>query len=119
MVGTLGSVAAIEDMLAPVVLITTSVIVANSLLGAYTTLVNRERLDPKPAVTARRIYLAIMIVLGGAVLFIASVSWIALAIAYRSNTYGTVAVWLVLMGLLALLAALVLVATAYHHARRR
>ena len=120
------SVTAIADMVAPVVLITTGVILATGLLSTYTVLMDRIRglrhepgsdeIDRQLATLTRRtrlLQVAVLLTFLGIALFIGSVVWIAVAEAANSETFGAVAVWHILTGLTALLASLVVIAAAY------
>ena len=129
----LSSVSAIEDMLAPVVLITSGILVANGLLSTYTYVIDhiralkRERLDTPSgeelneidgqlATMVRRVRLlqgAVLTIFGGIALLVLSVVGIGFAVVNESETVGAVALGLVIAGTIAILTGLVVVAIAY------
>lgn len=130
---SLPSVAAVADMVAPVVLITTGVLMANGILATYTTVndrvrtLQRERLDTTageqlreidrqlPVMTRRtRLLLAaVLTIFGGITLLVLSVVGIGMAEVHKSETVGAAALGLVIAGLVTMLGGLVVVAVAY------
>jgi Protein of unknown function (DUF2721) len=129
----LPSVTAISDMVAPVVLITTGVLIANGLLSTYTAIndririLKRDRLDtpagekleeidrqlPSMSRRARLLLSAVLIIIGGITSLVFSVVCIGMAEVHRSETVGAAALGLVIAGLGTMLAGLVVVAVAY------
>jgi Protein of unknown function (DUF2721) len=129
----LPSVTAIADMVAPVVLIAASVLLANGLLSTYTAVMDRIRtlkrqrlhtpggeglheIDRQLATMVRRVRLlhgAVLVIFGGIALLVLSVVAIAMAEVHNSETQGAVALGLVIAGTIAMLAGLLVVAIAY------
>jgi hypothetical protein len=126
-------VAAVADMVAPVVLITTGVLMANGILATYTTIndrvrtLKRDRLDtpggdklqeierqlPPMTRRARLLLSAVLVIFGGITLLVLSVVCIGMAEVHRSETVGAAALGLVIAGLVTMLGGLVVVAFAY------
>jgi Protein of unknown function (DUF2721) len=129
----LSSVTAIADMVAPVVLITTGVLMANGLLSTYTVLIDRIRALKRehlatssgeklheielqlPAMTRRLhlLYGAVLTIFCGITLLVLSVIGIAMAEVHGSETVGAIALGFVVAGAVAMLVGLVVVALAY------
>jgi Protein of unknown function (DUF2721) len=129
----LSSVAAIADMVAPVVLITTGVLMANGLLSTYTVIIDRIRalkrerietsipeklpeVDQQLATMTRRVHLlrgAVLMIFGAITSLVLAVVSIGMAEVHSSETIGDVALGFVIAGTVAMLAALVVVALAY------
>ena len=130
---SLPSVAAVADMVAPVVLITTGVLMANGILSTYTVLndrvrtLKRDRLDTPdgeklaeidrqlPTMTRRtRLLLsAVLVIFAGITLLVLSVVCIGMAEVHKSETVGAAALGLVIAGLVTMLGGLVVVAVSY------
>ena len=124
---------AIEAMVAPVVLITSGVLVGNGLLATYTVVLEQIRvlkrmrleglrgellheIDRQLATLlfrVRKLHLTVLIIFGGTASLVLSVISIAVAEANRSGAFGLLAVSLILAGLVAILTGLVIVTFAY------
>jgi hypothetical protein len=120
-------------MVAPVVLITSGVLVGNGLLATYTVVLDRIRdlkrlrieaprgemlheIDRQLATRlyrVRRLHAAVLIIFGGTSSLVLSVVAIAVAEASRSEAFGVLAVCLIFAGLVAMHAGLVIVTIAY------
>jgi hypothetical protein len=129
----ISSVTAIADMVAPVVLITTGVLMANGLLSTYTVIIDRIRalkrerietsipeklpeVDQQLATMTRRVHLlrgAVLTIFGAITSLVLSVVSIGMAEVHSSEAIGDVALGFVIAGTVAMLAALVIVALAY------
>jgi hypothetical protein len=131
-------VAAVADMVAPVVLITTGVLMANGILSTFTVIndrirtLKRERLEtpsgdkldeierqlPPMTLRARLLLVAVLIIFGGIFQLVLAIVCIGLAEAHRSETVGAAGLGLVIGGLVTMLGGLVVVAVAYAPRRR-
>jgi hypothetical protein len=120
-------------MVAPVVLITTGVLMANGIMATYTAIndrirtLRRERLDnpsgehlneidrqlEQTTRRARMLLASVLVVFGGIFLLVLSVVCIGMAEVHRSETVGAAALGLVIAGLVTMLGGLVVVAAAY------
>ena len=120
-------------MVAPVVLITSGVLVGNGLLATYTVVLEQIRvlkrmrlegprgellheIDRQLATLlyrVRKLHLTVLIIFGGTSSLVLSVVSIALAEAYRAEVFGLLAVSLIFAGLVAILTGLVIVTIAY------
>lgn len=120
-------------MVAPVVLITSGVLVGNGLLATYTVVLENIRMlkrlrleglrgemlhevDRQLAVLlyrVRRLHLTVLIIFGGTASMVLSVVAIAVAEAQRSEAFGLLAFGLIFVGLVAMLSGLVIVTIAY------
>jgi hypothetical protein len=129
----LASVTAIADMVAPVVLITTGVLMANGLLSTYTVIIERiralkrERLDTSSGdslpeideqltTMTRRVHVlrgAVLIIFAAITCLVLSVVCIGLASVHNSETVGDIALGFVVAGTVTMLGALVAVAIGY------
>ncbi len=129
----LASVTAISDMVAPVVLITTGVLLANGLLSTYTLIIERIRtlkrerldspsqdrlpeIDEQLTTMIRRVHVlrgAVLIIFGAITSLVLSVVCIALASVQKSETVGAIALGFVIAGTVIMLCALVAVAIGY------
>jgi hypothetical protein len=129
----LASVTAIGDMVAPVVLITTGVLMANGLLSTYTIKIDRIRalkrerleassperlpeIDQQLATMTRRVRLlhaAVLMIFGAIGSLVLGVVSIAMAEVQGSETVGAIALGFVITGAVVILGGLVLVALAY------
>ena len=129
----LAAVSAIADMVAPVVLITTGVLMANGLLSTYTVIIDRiralrrERLDtpgggrldeidqqlPTMIRRVRLLHVAVLFIFGAITSLVLAVVGIAMALVHNSETVAAIALALVIAGVIMLLGGLVVVALAY------
>jgi len=129
----LAPVTAIADMVAPVVLITTGVLLANGLLSTYTVKIDRIRalkrertetsspeklpeIDQQLATMTRRVRLlhgAVLMIFGAIASLVLAVVSIGVAELHRSETVGDVALGFVIAGAAIMLGGLVVVAFAY------
>ena len=129
----LASVTAIADMVAPVVLITTGVLMANGLLSTYTVKIERIRalkrkrletsspeklpeIDQQLATMTRRVRLlhaAVLMIFGAITSLVLAVVSIGMAEVHGSETIGDIALGFVIAGTVAMLGGLVIVAFAY------
>jgi hypothetical protein len=130
---TLASVTAIGDMVAPVVLITTGVLLANGLLSTYTVIIERIRvlkreridapsveklpeIDQQLATMTRRVrllHVAVLMIFGAISSLVLGVIGIAMAEVHNSETVGAIALGFVIAGTVAILGGLVIVSVAY------
>jgi Protein of unknown function (DUF2721) len=135
---SLPSVAAVADMVAPVVLITTGVLMANGILATYTSVNDHiqtlrdsrlgtsadeklREIDRQLSAESRRARLllgAVLTIFGGIALLVLSVVGIGMAEVHRSETVGAAALGLVIAGLVTELGGLMVVAAAYAPRRR-
>ncbi len=131
--------AAVADMVAPVMLITTGVLMANGTMATYTSknylirTLRGERADTPadeklrevdqqlPTMTrrARLLITAVLVIFGGITLLVLSVVGIGMAEVHKSETVGAAALGLVIAGLVTMLGGLVVVAAAYTPRRGR
>jgi hypothetical protein len=129
----LSSVTAIADMVAPVVLITTGVLLANGLLSTYTVIIERIRalkrertetsgreklpeIDQQLTTMTRRVrllHIAVLMIFGAITSLVLAVVSIGMAEVHQSETVGDVALGFVIAGTVTMLGGLVVVAFAY------
>jgi len=129
----LASVTAIADMVAPVVLITTGVLMANGLISTYTLIIDRIRalkrerletsrpeklpeIDQQLATMTRRVRLlhaAVLTIFAGITSLVLAVVSIGMAEVHQSEIIGDVALGFVIAGAVTMLGGLVVVALAY------